>query len=78
MIEFLQEIESQLKFYVRYAQHECKYDDKHPVVLQRLKALGLIEEILENKKRSIGLPPRAPNNKVYRYLTNLDSAELAA
>lgn len=70
-IDFLEEIEEQLEYYINYAKSNY-HTDASPVVKKQAKALKLISKILENKKRSLSLPQQAPKSEVYEYLTGLN------
>lgn len=74
-IEFLEEIETQLKYFIDYAEVKKGYSPEDLLVKQHEKVLDIISEILENKKRSLGeLPPRARTSVIYNYLTGLSLA----
>ena len=70
-IEFLEEMKEQLEYFIDYTKAKKECSPEHPLVNQQEKVLNIINQILENKKRSTSLPNRARTNGVYKFLTNL-------
>lgn len=70
-LQFLHQAEQQLIFFINYAKNKKGYDDAHPTVANQQKVLNIIQNILENKKSSIGgQPNRARDNAVNKFLVS--------
>lgn len=71
-IEFLEEIKRQLEYFIEYAKIKKDHSEKDLVVSQQQKVLKIINNVLENKTRLIGLQPnQTRRNQVYNFLTSL-------
>lgn len=69
-IEFLEETRDQLAMYIEEAK-KAGFRDDQEIVYKQKEVLDIIEEILQEKMRSISLPDEARNNPVYTALTAL-------
>lgn len=71
-IEIIEEIIAQLKEYIRFAR-EAGFEESDEIITNQKKVLKKVEEIYEEKKRSVGDNPvgaRKEKNRIYKALTD--------
>ncbi|MFP4539769.1 MAG: hypothetical protein ACLFNN_02415 [Candidatus Paceibacterota bacterium] len=76
-IELLEEVCGQLELFIEEAR-VAGYSDKDPIVKNQRDVLVILEDVMEEKKRSIEVPNGARNNPVYKALTEPITGSKAA